>query len=85
MVYVSPILFAIYMADIHKEVEDQVEGCRGISFVDDITWVVEGEDLRELTAIAPQNFELNVSESGIVWFGDRLMKKNVDSGSRDDI
>ena len=46
---VSPVLFTVYMADIHGEVDAQVEGCRGISFVDDITWVVEGEDLRDLT------------------------------------
>ena len=46
---VSPILFAIYMADIQEEVENQVEGCRGISFMDDITWVAEGEDMMDLT------------------------------------
>ena len=46
---VSPVLFTAYMADIHGEVEGQVPGCRGISFVDDITWVAEGEDLLDLT------------------------------------
>ena len=45
---VSPVLFAIYTADIHKEVEEKVEGCRGISFVDDMTWVAEGEGLLDL-------------------------------------
>ena len=34
---VSPVLFAIYVADIHRVVEDQVEDSRGISFVDDVT------------------------------------------------
>ena len=34
---VSPILFAIYIANVHKAVEDKVSGCKGISFVDDAT------------------------------------------------
>ena len=37
---VSPVLFAIYITDIHQAVESQVEDSRGISFVDDVTWVV---------------------------------------------
>ena len=41
----SPVLFALYIAEIHQAVESQVEDCRGISFVDDITWIVEGVDL----------------------------------------
>ena len=45
---VSPVLFAIYIADIHQVVESQMEDCRGISFVDDITWVVEGVDLDDV-------------------------------------
>lgn len=36
-------LSAIYIAEIYGTVESQVEGCRGISSVDDVTWVVEGE------------------------------------------
>ena len=36
------------MADIHKEVEQRVDDCRGLSFVD-ITWVVEGDNLLDLT------------------------------------
>lgn len=32
----SPVLFAIYVADIHKAVEGQVEDSRGISFVDGV-------------------------------------------------
>ena len=28
---ISPVLFAIYIADIHQAVEGQVEDCRGIS------------------------------------------------------
>ena len=46
---VSPVLFAIYEADIHRVVEDQVEDTRGISFVDDITWIAEGYDLDDVT------------------------------------
>lgn len=43
---ISPVLFAIYIADIHQAVENQAEDSRVISFVDDVTWVVEGADLR---------------------------------------
>ena len=42
---VSPVLIAIYIADIHQAVEGQVEDCRGIPFVDDVAWVAEGVDL----------------------------------------
>ena len=45
---ISPVLFAIYIADIHQAVEGQIEDCRGISFVDDITWVAEGVDLDDV-------------------------------------
>ena len=46
---VSPVLFAIYVADIHRAVEGQVEDARGISFVDDVTWIAEGYDLDDVT------------------------------------
>lgn len=42
---VSPVLFAICIADIHEVEESHVEDSRGISFVDDVTWVVEGYGL----------------------------------------
>ena len=42
---VSPVLFALYIAEIHGAVEDQVEDSRGISFVDDVTWIVEGTSI----------------------------------------
>ena len=45
---ISPALFAIYIADIHATVESQVEDSRGISFVDDVTWLVEGPDLSDV-------------------------------------
>ena len=46
----SPVFFAIYIADIHKAVERQVEDSRGISFVDDVTWLVEGTDLNDVVS-----------------------------------
>ena len=47
---VSPVLFALYIAEIHEAAESQMEDCRGISFVDDVTWIVEGVDLDNVTA-----------------------------------
>ena len=46
---VSPILFGMYIADVYKAVEDKVSGCKGISFVDDVTWFVEGTSIEEVT------------------------------------
>lgn len=43
---ISPVLFAIYIAEIH-EVEKQVERCRGISFVDGVTWLSGGDRIDE--------------------------------------
>ena len=45
---ISPVLFAIYIAEIHEAVERQVEDSRGISFVDDMTWLVEGAELNDV-------------------------------------
>jgi hypothetical protein len=47
---ISLALFAIYIADIHEAVEDQVEDSRGISYVDDVTWVVEGVDADDVVS-----------------------------------
>ena len=47
---ISPALFAIYIADIHDAVERQVGNSRGISSVDDITWLVEGTDLNDVVS-----------------------------------
>ena len=47
---ISPALFALYITDIHGAVEDQVEDSRGIPFVDDITWLVEGTDLNDVVS-----------------------------------
>lgn len=37
---VSPILFAIYLSEIFREVEAELEGCIVISFADDCGWLV---------------------------------------------
>lgn len=44
----SPVLFAIYIAEIHQAIESRVEDCRGISFVDGVTWIVEGYDANDV-------------------------------------
>jgi hypothetical protein len=36
------------MADIHQEIEDQVKGSTGLSFVDDVTWLVEASTIPQL-------------------------------------
>jgi len=48
---VSPILFVIYLSGLFGQVEDKEKECgsQGISFVDDVAWVVEGEDVGECT------------------------------------
>jgi len=46
---VSPVLFVIYLSGLFGQVEKKEEECgsEGISFVDDVAWVVEGEDVGE--------------------------------------
>jgi len=48
---VSPVLFVIYLSGLFGRVEEKDEECgsEGISFVDDVAWVVEGEDVGECT------------------------------------
>jgi len=48
---VSPVHFVIYLSGWFGQVEDKEKGCgtKGISFVDDVAWVVEGEDVGECT------------------------------------
>ena len=45
------VLFIIYISGLFGEVEDTDAECgsEGISFVDDVAWVVEGEDVGECT------------------------------------
>ena len=46
---VSPILFAIYLSGVFKEVEESVgEGVIGLSDADDVAWVVKGNRIRDL-------------------------------------
>jgi len=48
---VSPVLFVIYLSGLFSQVEKKEDECgsEGISFVDDVAWVVEGEDVGECT------------------------------------
>jgi len=48
---VLPVLFVIYLSGLFGQVEKKEEQCgsEGISFVDDVAWVVEGEDVGECT------------------------------------
>jgi len=48
---VSPVLFVIYLSGLFGQVEmkEKESGSEGISFVDDVAWVVEGEDVGECT------------------------------------
>jgi hypothetical protein len=46
---VSPILFLIYIADLAALMETQVPDTIGLSFVDDVTWVVDGTNVAEVT------------------------------------
>jgi hypothetical protein len=47
---VSPVLFLVYIADLAALVEDSVTDVVGLSFVDDVTWVVEGNDVADVTS-----------------------------------
>jgi len=60
---VSPVLFVIYLSGLFGQVEDKEEECgsEGISFVDDVAWVVEGDDVGECT----QRLERCVAETTI--------------------
>ena len=46
---VSLVLFVIYLSGLFGRVEEKEKECgsEGISFVDDVAWVVEGEDVGE--------------------------------------
>jgi hypothetical protein len=48
---VSWVLFVIYLSELFDRVENDEEECgsEGISFVDDVAWVVEGMDVGECT------------------------------------
>jgi len=48
---VLPVLFVIYHSGLFDRVEEKEKECgsEGISFADDVAWVVEGEDVGEFT------------------------------------
>jgi hypothetical protein len=46
---VSPILFLIYIADLATLVETRVPNTVGLSFVDDVTWVMDRTNKAEVT------------------------------------
>ena len=48
---ISPVLFVVYLSGLFGQVQDKENECgsEGISFVDDVAWVVEGEDVGECT------------------------------------
>jgi hypothetical protein len=47
---VSSILFAIYISRVFDQVE-QKTGATGLSFIDDISWIVLGNNIKEITEI----------------------------------
>jgi len=60
---VSPVLFILYLSGLFGQVENKEKesGSEGISFVDDVAWVVEGEDVEECT----QRLERYAAETDI--------------------
>jgi hypothetical protein len=48
---VSPILFASYISGIFEEIEEEVMGATGLSFVDEISWLATGKDVIEITKL----------------------------------
>jgi hypothetical protein len=46
---VSPILLLIYIVDLVALVETQVPDTVGLSFVDDVTWVMDRTNVAEVT------------------------------------
>ena len=66
---ISPALFAIYIADIHEAVEGRVEDSRGISYVDDLTLVVEGTYVDDVV----EKLE-RCAATSIEWAGDNAVR-----------
>ena len=46
----SPVLFNLYIGEIHGAVESRVPGCQALSFVDDVTWFAEGSSVEEVAS-----------------------------------
>ena len=61
----TPILFVTYLSGIFDEVEAAVPGVHGLSFVDDISWWVDGTDNRALASKLSE-----AAAAAIAWAGD---------------
>jgi hypothetical protein len=48
---VSPIIFAIYTSELIKWAEEYISEAKGLSFVDDLSWMVTGRDVNHLVTI----------------------------------
>jgi hypothetical protein len=46
---VSPIVFLIYITNLHKTIEKVKENILGLFFVGSVTWVVTGGNIDEVT------------------------------------
>jgi ribonuclease HI len=66
---VSPILFAIYIAGVHGAVEEAVPGVRGLSFVDDVTWLAVGDSVGDVVG----TLEESARQSGW-WAADNAVR-----------
>ena len=91
---IAPVLFAIYITDIHEAAENQAEDSRGIPFVGDVTWVVEGNDLddvvRKLEQFAAASFQwaddnavrFETSKTEAIIFSRRRRHRRCERGIR---
>ena len=86
---IPPALFTIYTAEVHEAVEQEVEGCRGISFADDVTWLAEGGNLSEVvqrleidqSAMEERREGLRVETPASADFQTTLQMQTSDPGS----
>ena len=47
----SPVLFAVYIAEMFSEVEEKMDGqIKALSFVDDVAWLASGKDAQQVQA-----------------------------------
>jgi len=72
---VSPVLFVIYLSGLFRHVDDKEKECGSecICFVNDVAWVVEGEDVGECT----QRLEICVAETTI-WANKNACQFDID-------
>ena len=48
---ISPLLFALYMGGLHEHMDRHFPEVTGLSFVDDVTWIVSGSSVREISGL----------------------------------